>query len=360
MITPFWLVSRLIGAVVVVMVYWRLGPEVILRADIGGSLLFHVAPRVLVLSLVLGFATPLLLDFGLVEYIGTFMRPIMRPFFNLPGRSAIDCLASWVGNGEVAVLLTVEMHDEGHYNDREAAVIATTFSVIGIPYTYAVADLVGLSDRFSLLLFAIYFTLALLAFIMPHVWPLSRISEHYSGRKGRHPLPEKIPHGYTLGRWSFLSAVHKAGQTTFRKYLQSVMHLSLSLLFCTLPLVIAWGAALLILNEMTSIFRLIEVPFESLFNFAGIPEAKQISTAVVLAFVDQFLGAVVGLQCETEAAKFLCATISATTLISMTETGGHIWHSRIPIGFGTLLWLYLVRTLFSLVVLIPLTLLFFV
>lgn len=137
------------------------------------------------------------------------------------------------------------------------------------------------------------------------------------------------------------------------------MHLSLSLLFCTLPLVIAWGATLLILNELTPVFKLIEIPFESLLNFAGVPEADQISTAIVLAFVDQFLGAVVGLQCETEAAKFFCAAISATTLISMTETGGHIWHSRIPIGFGTLLWLYLVRTLLSLVVLIPLTLLFF-
>ena len=359
LVTPFWLFSRLLGAVIAVMVYFKLGPEFVLREDIGGTLLFHVAPRVLVLSLVLGFTTPLLLDFGLVEYIGTFMRPIMRPFFNLPGRSAIDCLASWVGNGEVAVLLTVEMHEEGHYSDREAAVMATTFSVIGIPYTYAVADLVGLSDRFGLLLFAIYFTLALVAFIMPHVWPLCSIPETYSGKKGRHPLSEKIPHGYTLGRWSFLSAVYKAGQMSLKKYLHSVMHLSLSLLFCTLPLVIAWGATLLILNELTPVFKLIEIPFESLLNFAGVPEADQISTAIVLAFVDQFLGAVVGLQCETEAAKFFCAAISATTLISMTETGGHIWHSRIPIGFGTLLWLYLVRTLLSLVVLIPLTLLFF-
>ena len=88
------------------------------------------------------------------------------------------------------------------------------------------------------------------------------------------------------------------------------MHLSLSLLFCTLPLVIAWGATLLILNELTPVFKLIEIPFESLLNFAGVPEADQISTAIVLAFVDQFLGAVVGLQCETEAAKFFCAAIS--------------------------------------------------
>ena len=40
----------------------------------------------------------------------------MRPLFNLPGRSGIDCLASWVGDGSVGIILTSKQYEGGHYN----------------------------------------------------------------------------------------------------------------------------------------------------------------------------------------------------------------------------------------------------
>ena len=53
-----------------------------------------------------GLLLPLLLDFGLLEFVGTMMTRIMRPVFRLPGRSAVDCFASWLGDGSVGILLT--------------------------------------------------------------------------------------------------------------------------------------------------------------------------------------------------------------------------------------------------------------
>ena len=50
---------------------------------------------------------PLLLNFGLLELFGTLLTKVMRPVFNLPGRSAIDCMASWLGDGSVGILLTI-------------------------------------------------------------------------------------------------------------------------------------------------------------------------------------------------------------------------------------------------------------
>ena len=42
----------------------------------------------------------------LENLVGTLLSKVMRPVFNLPGRSAIDCIASWLGDGTIGVLLT--------------------------------------------------------------------------------------------------------------------------------------------------------------------------------------------------------------------------------------------------------------
>ena len=47
------------------------------------------------------FFLPLFLNFGLLEFFGALCIKIMRPLFKLPGRSAMDALASWLGDGTI-------------------------------------------------------------------------------------------------------------------------------------------------------------------------------------------------------------------------------------------------------------------
>ena len=72
----------------------------------------------------------------------------MRPVFNLPGRSALDCVASWLGDGSIGVLLTSKQYEEGFYSKREATVIATTFSAVSITFSLVVISEVGLEQMF--------------------------------------------------------------------------------------------------------------------------------------------------------------------------------------------------------------------
>src|SRR5699024_4173843 len=74
------------------------------------------------LFLFAGLFLPLLMNFGLMELFGTFTTLIMRPLFKLPGRSSIDSLASWIGDGTIGVLLTSKQYEDGFYTKREAAV----------------------------------------------------------------------------------------------------------------------------------------------------------------------------------------------------------------------------------------------
>ena len=62
----------------------------------------------------------LLVGYGLLEFIGTFCRPIMRPLWKTPGRSAIDAVASFVGSYSLALLITNRVYKEGKYTTKEA------------------------------------------------------------------------------------------------------------------------------------------------------------------------------------------------------------------------------------------------
>ena len=42
----------------------------------------------------------------------------MRPLFTLPGRSAVDNLASFIGDGTVGVLITSRQYEKGIYSKR--------------------------------------------------------------------------------------------------------------------------------------------------------------------------------------------------------------------------------------------------
>src|SRR5699024_443287 len=129
-VSNFWVVIRLLAAIFAIMVYFQLGSEAIYGEDTGQLLLDDLLHVLFSVFLFAGFFLPLLTNFGLLEFIGSFMTKIMRPLFRLPGRSSIDALASWIGDGTIGVLLTSKQYEDGYYTKREAAVIGTTFSIV--------------------------------------------------------------------------------------------------------------------------------------------------------------------------------------------------------------------------------------
>jgi nucleoside recognition membrane protein YjiH len=64
-----------------------------------------------------------------MDFIGTIVRKVMYPLFKLTGCSSIDAIASWMGSGTVGVLITTQQYESGYDTKREAAVVATNFSI---------------------------------------------------------------------------------------------------------------------------------------------------------------------------------------------------------------------------------------
>lgn len=110
--SPVWLTVRLLGATFVLMAFFGFGPEHVTGGATGGFVLADLLPTLLSVFVFAGLFLPLLTNFGLLELIGTFMTRIMRPLFGLPGRSAVDCASSWLGDGSVAILMSSKQYEQ--------------------------------------------------------------------------------------------------------------------------------------------------------------------------------------------------------------------------------------------------------
>ena len=170
-VSKFWLTVRFLGMVFVIMAYFEAGPYAVHPANTGGLLLYDLIPILFSVFLLAGFFLPLLLNFGLMEFLGAQLIKVMRPVFKLPGRASLDCIASWVGDGTIGVMLTTKQYREGFYTQREAA---TTFSVVSITFTIAVLSYLDLAEYFL----PYYLTIVIAGFaaavIMPRIPPLSK------------------------------------------------------------------------------------------------------------------------------------------------------------------------------------------
>jgi len=147
-VTPFWFVMRVIGFIAGFMTLLVIGPEAITSEFTGGLLLYQLIPILFATFLFAGMLLPLLLNFGLLEFVGTMLIKVMRPLFRLPGRASLDALASWVGDATIGILLTTRQYEEGYYTKREASIIATTFSVVSITFTIVILSYMKLDAYF--------------------------------------------------------------------------------------------------------------------------------------------------------------------------------------------------------------------
>src|SRR5690625_2659335 len=353
-VTPFWLITRVLAAIFAVMVYFNLGPEAVIGEDTGETLLgigglLHVLFSVFLFA---GVFLPLLMNFGLMEFIGTFMTKIMRPVFKLPGRSSIDALASWIGDGTIGVLLTSKQYEDGYYTKREAAIIGTTFSVVSITFTLVVISEVDLGHMFVPFYLTVLVAGAVAALIMPRIPPLSKYPDTYINENAE-KIDESIPKERHMGEYAYEQALKRAKQETslyqfFKQGFQNVLDMWMGVA----PIVMAFGLIALILAEYTPVFQWIGLPFIPLLEVMQVPYAAESSQTILIGFADMFLPAIIGSSIEAEITRFIIAALSVTQLIYMSEVGGVLLGSKVPVSIKQLFIIFLLRTVITLPVIV--------
>ncbi|WP_042143968.1 YjiH family protein [Paucisalibacillus sp. EB02] len=348
----FWTIARVLAAVFAIMVYFRLGPEAIHGENTGQLLLDSLLHVLFAVFLFAGIFLPLLMNFGLMELFGTLSTKFMRPLFNLPGRSSIDALASWIGDGTIGVLLTSKQYEDGYYTKREAAIIGTTFSVVSITFSLVVIDQVNLDHMFVPFYLTVLVAGLIAALIMPRIPPLSRKSDTYINEQAV-GIEEKIPDGYNSFTFGYEKAVNRAKkESSFYQFIKEGFQNVLDMWMGVAPVVMALGLVALIIAEYTPVFQWLGMPFIPLLELMQVPYAEEASQTILIGFADMFLPSVIGASIEAEITRFIIAALSVTQLIYMSEVGGLLLGSKVPVSFKDLVVIFLLRTLITLPVIV--------
>ncbi|WAI87583.1 hypothetical protein SC65A3_01044 [Psychrobacter sp. SC65A.3] len=345
----FWLSARFLGALFVWMIYLQIGPEFIINRNTGGVIFEDLIPILIPLFFFAILSLPFLTDFGLMEFLGTLSSKVFVKLFRLPGRSAVDAMSSWFGAASIGLLVTMQEYDKSYYSQREAAIIATTFSVTSIAFTYVVAKTIGVDNNFVYFYLTIALTGFIAAIIMPRLPPLSLKPDTY--HLGKSMLDEEIPTEYTTYQWALNRAITRAhSMPSLGKVFKHSLKNLFDIYFGLIPVVFAIGTIGLGLVEYTPVFNWLSAPLVPVLELLQIPEAAEAAPAMIMGFADMYLPALVGKSIESEMTRFIVGAASITQIIYMSEVGALILKSNIKLNVLELFMIFILRTLISLVV----------
>ena len=352
-VSPVWFAGRILGAIFCIMSLFQIGPEFIWSSATGSFVLNDLLTILFSIFMFAGLFLPLLLNFGLLEFCGALLTKIMRPIFTLPGRSSIDCITSWLGDGTLGIMLTSKQYEEGFYNKREATVIATTFSAVSITFSLIVIDTVGLAHMFIPFYLTVTIAGIVAAIIIPRIPPLSKKScEYIDGSTEK--KDEIIPEGYTALSYGYENALKKAeSNKNFKDFFIDGIKNVIDMWLGVIPIVMAMATLALIIAEYTPLFQWLGLPFVPILQLLQVPEAIEASRTLVVGFADMLLPSVLASSTITnEMTKFIIACTSVTQLIYMSEVGGVLLGSKIPVNIKELVIIFITRTLITLPVIV--------
>lgn len=342
------LVTRILGFALGLVTLTGIGPAFIGGATTGGVMLNDLIPVLIPFFFFALLLLPFLVEFGLMEFVGTLARRPFRWLFGLPGRSAIDASASWMGAASIGIIITAQQYERGFYSQRESAVIAANFSLTSVAFALVVAGFIGLDHLFVQLYLTVAVASLIAAVILPRIPPLSWKEDVYHEAVGRQAPEVESPKGGLL-REALAAAKERArraptARTLIRGSLMNVADLYLTLM----PMVMVLGTAALVVAEFTPAFDWLAWPMVPVLESLRLPEAAAAAPATLVGFADMFLPAVLLVGVESELTRFVIGCLSLTQLIYISEIGVLIIKFRIPLSLLEMAVIFLLRTAITL------------
>ena len=350
--TPFYLASKVIGAIVCIMVVFNCGPEFITSVDTGATIV-DLCCTLICIVLSFSFILPFLTDCGIMEFLGVITRPVVRPLFGVPGRASVDLIASWFGASNAAVILTREQYMKGFYTKKEAGYIMTNFSLVSIPFCLLIANTVGISHVFPAMYLCVCVVGILLAVIIRRLPPICTMPDTYQEKAGK-MINEEVPEDVNMMEYAVEISCKRAAGLTLKNIAASGLEVVVGMFFDLIPIVVAWGTVALVIATYTPVFNWISYPMGVFLNLLGVEEAFAVAPATLIGFTDMFIPALLVGGVQSLKTKFVIAALSLVQIIYLTEVGAIVIKSEVPLNLVDLFIIFLERTIIA----IPLIVLF--
>jgi len=335
-------ILRLLGVVFTAMYLTGIGPAALFAPDmlpfLFDKLVLSVGIIVPIGALALGF----LVGYGLLEFTGVIVQPIMRPVWRTPGWSAIDAVASFVGSYSIALLITDRVFKQGKYSVREAAIIATGFSTVSATFMIIVARTLGLMDSWNLYFWGTLVVTFVVTAISARLWPLASL-EH--GDRTDPPLPQ----GRNRLQTAFDEGLKQAASAPpLLRNLADTFVDGLRMASIILPSIMAVGLLGLLAAKYTPIFDAVGVLLYPFAWIGRLSEAMEASRAMASGLAEMFLPALL-LKDADIVVKFTAAVVSVSQVLFLSASIPCVLATSIPIRFRDMIVIWYIRTALSIV-----------
>lgn len=340
---------KVMGAIVTAMLVFNFGPGWLFDPNMGPYLFDKLVISVgLILPMGAVFLA-LLVGYGLLEFIGVFLQPVMRPIWKTPGRSAVDAVASFVGSYGIGLLITNRVFKEGKYTIKEATIIATGFSTVSVTFMIIIAKTLDLMAFWNSYFWVTLIVTFLVTAITVRIWPLSKLSNAYINGNGQ---PEKvIKKGRLKAAW--LQAMDTADQAvSLPKNIWLNFKDGFVMTMAILPSIMSVGLLGLILAEYTNVFDVIGYIFYPFTWIMQVPEPLLAAKAAATEIAEMFLPALLVVKAPL-ITKFIIATVSVSAILFFSALIPCILATEIPISIPKLIVLWIERTILTIIIVTP-------
>ena len=345
-VSIFFSVAKLLGVGVAFMAVFKVGPAWLFEKDMIPFLYNKLAIPVGLIVPIGAVFLAFLVGYGLLEFIGVIMQPIMKPIWKTPGRSAIDAVASFVGSYSIGLLITNRVYKEGKYSEKDAAIIATGFSTVSATFMIIVAKTLGLMDMWNFYFWSTLIITFVVTAITVRIYPLSKKPDtNYFGEK---IVEEKIDGNI------FKNALNlglKASSESLPLFKNISMNLidGFKMAMGILPSILSIGLLGLILAKYTPVFDIMGYIFYPFALLLQIPDAMLVSKASALEIAEMFLPALLVKEAAL-LSKYVIGVVSVSSVLFFSASIPCIMSTEIPLSIKDILIIWIERTIFALII----------
>jgi len=337
-------VLKLAGIVVAYMIYFKAAPQWMLEADVGPFLLEKLVVPVGLIVPIGSVFLSFLISYGLMEFIGAFVRPVMRLIFKTPGRSAIDAVASFVGSYSVALIITNRVYKEGKYTTKEAAIIATGFSTVSATFMIVVAKTLNIMDMWNVFFWSTLVITFIVTAITARIWPLAKMPDEYVAK----PDPEKeIKKDILKEGWKEALTAAEAAPSLMNNIAGNLKD-GFKMAMNILPTIMSVGLLGLGLAKFTPIFDIVGYIFYPFAWITQIPEPLLVAKASAVEIAEMFLPAAI-VTAAPLATKFVVAVVSISAILFFSASIPCILSTDIKISIPQILIIWVERTILTII-----------
>ena len=354
-------VIKCIGVVFIVFAVFNIGPAVLhepqmalaTAAGVPRSIAAFVLNGVLItISISIPLAAmflPFLLNYGLVEFVGVLVRPVMRPLFKLPGRSAVILVSALLGNFSVAHIAVDDQYHKGHMTEKEALTICTGFCSSSIAFMMVLATNAGIIDNYwNAYVWSSFLMIILITLIGVRIFPLSRLRDGYA--PGVTPQPENV---YKQKLFKNALAEGLEVSEAADNPVRGIAHIMKATVGVLAAIIMGAGfstSAGMLLYLFTPIFEWIGIIFRPIMWLVQIPahEVVTASTGAAFSLLEVTIPSMLVMAGDwSYHIRYMMAVVPITSVIFLGSFVPSLISTNLPVKFWHLMVIWLERMILS-------------